>query len=559
MKDHGSTVHREGDGTPLLLLHGMGGSWRVWKPLLAGLTPHHDVIAITLPGHRGVAAPAGEGPVTVSDIGELVERQLDQLGIDTPHVVGNSYGGAVALELARRGRARSVVALAPAGAWRRPLDLRRLGWQVKASQALCKRERMSELLADPRRRRALLRAAVAHGDRIPDAEVPDMLLDIVECTLLSRALAGYRSDGQMRPLDAGETPIVLGWPGLDRTLPWRRYGEPLAKQVPAADVRLLPDTGHVPMYDDPDLVNGLVLQTTRRAEAALARPQTINPEESTRSPSVSTASMSDFAGTHGTVVVHSWPVEEPTFVAVIAHGFGEHAGRYAHVAAKLNSLGATVVAPDHVGHGRSEGPRARVALVEDMVTDLASLIEATSAANPGLDVVLIGHSLGGVVTTRYAQRYDGAYLAALALSGPAIGGNPAFSALLEMDPLPDIPIDPAALSRDPAVGEAYLADELVYHGALTRESLEALDGMVARVVDGGSLGDLPTLWLHGENDPLAPMEATRGVIDKIAGPGLAQISYPGAMHEIFNETNSDEVLADLADFLVANTASPNIA
>ena len=95
------------------------------------------------------------------------------------------------------------------------------------------------------------------------------------------------------------------------------------------------------------------------------------------------------------------------------------------------------------------------------------------ADHPGLPVVLVGHSMGGLIAARFAQRYLDE-LAALVLSGPVVGGNPAFEMLLEMDPIPEIPIDPAILSRDPAVGAAYAADPLVYHGPFHKATLRAL-------------------------------------------------------------------------------------
>jgi alpha-beta hydrolase superfamily lysophospholipase len=163
-------------------------------------------------------------------------------------------------------------------------------------------------------------------------------------------------------------------------------------------------------------------------------------------------------------------------------------------------------------------------------------------------VVLIGHSMGGVIATAYAQRAD-PRLAALVLSGPVIGGNPAFESLLTMDPIPDVPIDPSILSRDDEVGRAYAADPLIWHGPFKRPTLEALFAMIAKIQAGPGLGSLPTLWLHGDQDALAPLEATRAAIDTVRGDELEEHVYPGALHEIFNETNRDEVLGDVTAFI----------
>jgi alpha-beta hydrolase superfamily lysophospholipase len=163
-------------------------------------------------------------------------------------------------------------------------------------------------------------------------------------------------------------------------------------------------------------------------------------------------------------------------------------------------------------------------------------------------VVLIGHSLGGLIATRFVQR-DRPELAALVLSGPFVGGNPQVEALLSMDPLPDVPIDPTILSRDPAVGEAYASDELVYHGPFHRETLEAIFAAVRTVGAGPTFGDLPTLWIHGEEDVLAPLAVTREAVHRLRGSNLEEHIYPGAQHEVLNEINKDEVLEDIVSFL----------
>lgn len=255
-------------------------------------------------------------------------------------------------------------------------------------------------------------------------------------------------------------------------------------------------------------------------------------------------------GSRGALALHVWTADRPSFVALIAHGYGEHAGRYEHVAGRLVDAGGAVYAPDHIGHGRSEGGRAHIEFLEDMVTDLGVIAQQAVSQHPALPVFLVGHSMGGIIAVRYVQRAVGP-VDALVLSGPVIGGNPAVFALLEMDPMPEVPLDPAALSRDPAVGAAYAADPLVYHGSFRRESLQAFKDAAATIGAGPGLGELPTLWLHGEHDSLAPLAETRAMVERIGGTALQQKVYPGAMHEILNETNSDEVLDDVVAFVRA--------
>src|SRR4051794_2719083 len=112
--------HRGGSGPPLVLVHGVTDTWRTWELVLDELERHHDVLAPTLPGHAG--GPSLDGHLDIDVLCGGVERAMDDAGVDRAHLVGNSLGGYVALHLAARGRATSVVALAPAGGWARGDD-----------------------------------------------------------------------------------------------------------------------------------------------------------------------------------------------------------------------------------------------------------------------------------------------------------------------------------------------------------------------------------------------------------------------------------------------------
>lgn len=259
--------------------------------------------------------------------------------------------------------------------------------------------------------------------------------------------------------------------------------------------------------------------------------------------------MQEFDGAQGTVAYRAWPVPRPPqFLVLIAHGYGEHSGRYAHLASTLVAAGAAVFAPDHHGHGRSDGDRAVVTDVDAVVADLHTVAERARAEYPDLPLVLIGHSMGGLLATRYAQTHRDE-LAALILSGPLVGKMEVFAALLELDEIPDVPIDPSVLSRDPEVGAAYQADPLVYHGPFARATLETFGRAVDTVASSGTLGDQPTLWLHGGDDQLVPYEPTAAAMPSLRGASFQEKKYDGARHEIFNETNRDEVEEDVLAFL----------
>src|ERR1700693_4080906 len=115
MPELARSLSRAGEGEPLVLLHGFMGTWRHWRPVLADLVARFDVIAPTLAGHDGGPRLRPDGPLTLATASDSLERHLDDLGVGSAHVVGNSAGGALAIELAARGRARSGIAISPGG------------------------------------------------------------------------------------------------------------------------------------------------------------------------------------------------------------------------------------------------------------------------------------------------------------------------------------------------------------------------------------------------------------------------------------------------------------
>lgn len=245
----------------------------------------------------------------------------------------------------------------------------------------------------------------------------------------------------------------------------------------------------------------------------------------------------------------SWPAEDPRLVVLLSHGYGEHIGRYHHVADALVAAGAVVHGIDHVGHGRSAGEPAVVEDYDVPVADLHRLAQHARAENPGLPVALVGHSMGGLIALRYAQQH-GEELAALVLSGPQVAGKEMLQQLLAMPEIPSFGIDASVLSRDATVGEAYLADPLVWHGDLQRPTMEAMVRAMTQLEEAAPLSGLPVLWLHGTEDQLSPLEGARPVIEAtVPSDRLEHHAYAGAQHEIFNETNRDEVLGDLTGFL----------
>jgi len=256
-----TAVYRGGSGSPLVLLHGMNMSWRAWRPVLPLLEPYHELYVPTLPGHRG-GRPMSPGTISVEAIADQLCEQLDEAGLETFHVSGNSLGGWLSLELARRGRARSVVALSPAGGWTSPRDVRRLIRRFRLGLAIGNRPTLARMTERPRVRRMMLHQAAEHPERFTDAEIAEMFEDAAGCTVVGELLERVRDGGTFTPFEALPCPVRLAWSEHDRTIPFQRYGRPILDALPGAEFVELPGVGHVPMTDDPALVSRTILQVT---------------------------------------------------------------------------------------------------------------------------------------------------------------------------------------------------------------------------------------------------------------------------------------------------------
>jgi pimeloyl-ACP methyl ester carboxylesterase len=260
---------RTGVGEPLLLLHGVLGSSTMWSrvtPLLGG---YHDVIALTALGHRGGPA-ASTGPVLIRHVVDDVERALDRLQLEKTHVAGNSMGGWIALELARRGRALSVCALSPAGLWE-PGAEPRAAVKLERIVALTRWTRwlLPCLAWSSTFRRIALRdnaTQSAHVDRTDMLAIAD---DALQCTIRRDLFA---SPEYCEPLRA-DCPVTVAWAEFDRIFPVVQYLPVARKRFPNARCVVMEGVGHVPMFDDPAAVAVMILSTVRTAQAQAFAPQ----------------------------------------------------------------------------------------------------------------------------------------------------------------------------------------------------------------------------------------------------------------------------------------------
>jgi pimeloyl-ACP methyl ester carboxylesterase len=259
-------VLRQGEGEPLVLLHGIFQADRVWRHVIPPLAGRYDVIAPMGIGHGGRVPD--KRPTILQDWVDDSEQTLDELGLDKPHLAGSSSGGWAALELARRGRAKTVCAFSPAGAWDREWDdMIRIRDALRTAMRDTRRtRRLLPLLARSGRfRRWAMDDVAVHGDRMTRADFLDSADDTIRCSILEDAI---EDPSELEPLDPPPCPITLAWSRQDRLLPVDVYGIRARQMIPGARFIVLDDVGHVPMFDDPQLVADTIIATTEAAASA---------------------------------------------------------------------------------------------------------------------------------------------------------------------------------------------------------------------------------------------------------------------------------------------------
>jgi pimeloyl-ACP methyl ester carboxylesterase len=245
---------RTGAGPPLVLLHPLGADRRAWDPIAAPLRTTHELIAIDLPGF-GQSPPLRDTIPTPRALADAIATLRSELGIERPHLVGNSLGGWVALELALAGGVERVTAIAPAGLWSAPL--------VPKPSLAHRLARAFAPLIEPaarsrRGRRLLLSGSVAYPDRIPARDAAHLV------RAYARAPGFIAVNDAMRAatftaLDQIRCPVTLVWPEHDRLV------ERPARLPGNVTSVVLPDAGHVPMWDAPAALVALINSAERGA------------------------------------------------------------------------------------------------------------------------------------------------------------------------------------------------------------------------------------------------------------------------------------------------------
>jgi alpha-beta hydrolase superfamily lysophospholipase len=265
-----------------------------------------------------------------------------------------------------------------------------------------------------------------------------------------------------------------------------------------------------------------------------------------------------FTGHGGLELVYQrWRADgPPKAVLPIVHGFGEHSGRYGNVVDWFVPRGYSVYALDLRGHGRSPGKRGELRAFGDLREDVHAFLDLVREAEPGRPVFLMGHSMGGLIVLDYALHAPSG-LAGVVASGPLLcepGISPFLLWLCKVltpvwpNLITEAGLDATALSRDPAVGEAYVNDPLV-HGkgspCMTNELMGAVEWTQAHAAELA----LPCLIVHGGADRLCDPQASRRFFDSVAFADKERIEYEGYYHEVFNELGKEQVFADIETWL----------
>jgi pimeloyl-ACP methyl ester carboxylesterase len=269
-------VFRAGAGDVVVLLHGAVGTWRHWRPVLPALSARFEVVAPTLPGHAGGPPLSLDAPLTIANVADALERELDALGVGTAHLVGNSLGGLLAIELATRGRARSVVALSPAGGWD-PGSAQgaRIARFFRRSRALSRtlRPRLYPLMRSTHARRLALWEVMYRGQLTSPTDVIDFARAASQCPIFAALVRALPHDEALPAnLDQVAAPVLLAWAEHDRVLPARTCAARFRREIPGAEYRVLAGVGHVPMWDDTQLIADTITDWIDRHTPAAATP-----------------------------------------------------------------------------------------------------------------------------------------------------------------------------------------------------------------------------------------------------------------------------------------------
>lgn len=260
--------HREGSGTPLVLVHGIAATWQCWQPVIPQLAEHHDVIAVDLPGFGASTALQAERP-SLEHFAQSILDLMDHLGIDRFHVSGNSLGGAVTLELLKSGRVLTYNGISAAG--------QTYGWFVHLTKFSLRASVLGARAIRPFARQLTKLRPLRAAFLWPMVGKPARLTASYTYELVHGAAIGSGFEATLEhaipnhglDIPAFDGPAQMLWGTKDRILPLSALHRYKAKW-PALKIVPLQGLGHVPMQDDPDLIARSIVAFTTSADAAPA-------------------------------------------------------------------------------------------------------------------------------------------------------------------------------------------------------------------------------------------------------------------------------------------------
>lgn len=270
-----------------------------------------------------------------------------------------------------------------------------------------------------------------------------------------------------------------------------------------------------------------------------------------------------FTGKGGVeIFFQKWLVEKARAVLIIAHGLGEYSGRYGNLLNSLAGKKISVFAIDHRGHGKSDGKRGHVDSFMDYVYDLKLFIEFIKEENRGLPVILLGHSMGGVITARYSMTYPDD-ISLIVMSSPGLapsfkvpewkkGLASFFSSRIGSLSFPN-GLSVEGISHDSEVVNAYENDPLIHNKVSARWVVEFMRATEECMANAKNIRK-PILLLHGKGDCIADYKATEEFYNSVSSVNKKLYLYEGLYHETMNETaeEREKVLRDVTGWIMKN-------
>jgi len=255
---------------------------------------------------------------------------------------------------------------------------------------------------------------------------------------------------------------------------------------------------------------------------------------------------------------HAWIPEDPCAMVLVLHGIFEHGGRYQQMAERLNAENIAVLSMDLPGHGRSPGKKGYIQSWSDLVNVVGTWADEKRAEYSELPCFLFGHSLGGLLAASYLAEarpdFDG-----VILTSPALQVKEDLSPILQkLAPiiasiaprLKTIKLDAKAMSRDPEVVRIYENDPLVYHGGVYAQTGKETLTATQKISQSFKRFDWPVLIMHGTGDQLTEPRGSQNFFDEIDSTDKTIRLYQGWYHELFNEPEKEQVLAEISSWIL---------